>query len=362
MPRAPRKPARPEIADGIGAAILDALPVGLYAVDRELRVVAWNKKREEGPIGQPRRKVLGRPLRQVLTERGYRATEPVLLRVFETGLPHEQTTETRGARLYQVSRLPVLRDGAVSHVVSRFDDVTEQRALEMRVIANDRLAFLGQLVAGVAHEISNPLASIAGCAEALYGLAENGPARTRREAKEFLELIRGEVARCERLVRTLLESARPSNGDRCDVGEVVAVVLRLLDRHPGFTKVRVVSRIQPGLLAQIDGDSLKQVVIALATNAARAMRGEGTLTFRGGRGPGRVTLDVSDTGPGVPAEVLPRLFEPYFTTDAAGGAGLGLPIARSLVRGRGGDLLARSTRRGASFRVLLKRARATRRA
>ena len=358
MSRSTKKPGKAELLSGLGEAILDALPVGIYAVDRELRVVAWNKKREEGLIGQPRKRVLGRPLRSVLTEGGYRATEPVLRRVFETGEPYEQMSETPGSRLFQIARLPVARAGKVSHVLSRFDDVTEQRALEMRVIANDRLAFLGQLLAGVAHEISNPLASIAGCAEALHALAfASGQAKAKREAKRFLELIRSEVARCERLVRTLMESARPGGGETSDLAEETALVMRLLERHPAFARVHVASRIPERLLAQIDPDSFKQVLIALATNAARAMRGDGTLTLLGGRSHGRIVLDVIDTGPGVPAQVRPRIFEPYFTTDPASGAGLGLAIARSLVRGRGGDLVLRAAARGAAFRVVLRRGR-----
>lgn len=358
MPRLGRKAKGPELLSGLGEAILDALPVGIYAVDRELRVVAWNAKREEGPIGQPRERVLGRPLRTVLTEAGYHATEPIVRRVFESGEPYEQMSETPGSRLFNIARLPVTRNGEVTHVLARFDDVTEQRALEMRVIANDRLAFLGQLVAGVAHEIANPLASIAGCAEALFGLADaSRKAAARREARQFLDLIRGEVARCERLVRTLMESGRPGRGEACELAEEVDVVLRLLERHPAFARVKVVSRIPKKLLAHIDPDSLRQVLIALSTNAARAMGGQGTLTLLGGKSHGRVVLDVIDSGPGVPPAVRPRIFEPYFTTDPASGAGLGLAIARSLVRSRGGELVLRPTAKGAAFRVVLRRGR-----
>jgi PAS domain S-box-containing protein len=242
MPRRPaKKAAGPELLSGLGEAILDSMPVGIYVVDRALRVVAWNAEREKGPIGQPRKKVLGRPLRTALTEGGYHATEPIVRKVFETGEPYEQMSETPGSRLFNISRVPVTRNGSVTHVLARFDDVTEQRALEMRVIANDRLAFLGQLVAGVAHEIANPLASIAGCAEALYALADaSGQPEAKQEAKQFLGLIKGEVARCERLVRTLLESGRPGRGQACDLAEEIDVVLRLLERHPGFTRVKVV--------------------------------------------------------------------------------------------------------------------------
>jgi two-component system NtrC family sensor kinase len=311
--------------------------------------------RERGPIGRPRQEALGRHLSKSLPPHGFRATLPVIRSVLRSGLSHEETAETRdGSRLFHVRRLPVRRGGRVSHVISWFDDITERRAIEMRLIASDRLAFLGQLVAGVAHEVSNPLAGIAGCAEALASLAAGPRSRkARREALEFRDLIRGEVARCERIVRSLLDTARSTPGTTAEVAAAVDTTLRLLERHPAFARVKVISRIPPGLPpARIDPDSLKQVVIALAVNAARAMPAGGTLTLRGKRMGRKVVLDVTDTGPGVPAHIRRRIFDPYFTTDPTRGAGLGLAIARSLVRGRGGDLAYRpGPRARGSFRV-----------
>ncbi len=348
-----------DILTGLGAAVLDALPVSLYVVDRDLRVVAWNSLRERGPLGRPRREVLGRPLSHVLPAGGFRATAPILRQVLDTGRPHEETTESQGARLFHVRRIPVFHGHGVTHVLSWFEDITEQRALEMRLIASDRLAFLGELVAGVAHEVSNPLAGIAGCAEALASMAMQARGK-HWEAREFRDLIRSEVARCERIVRSLLDAARPHAGTDADVAATVGAILRLLERHPAFARVKVVSKIPRGMTARIDPDSLKQVVMALAINAARAMPGGGTLTLRAARAAGRrVVLDILDTGPGVPAAIRGRIFEPYFTTDAGKGSGLGLAIARSLVRGRGGDLVYRPRPRvGGSFRVILKAGRA----
>jgi PAS domain S-box-containing protein len=357
--RPPRSP--PDGFAGTGAAVLDALPISLYVVDRGLRIVFWNRARERGAHGRPRREVLGRPLAHALPAAGYRATAPVIRRVFATGRAQEETRETAGSRLFHVRRLPVREGGRVTHVLSLFEDVTEQRALEMQVIASDRLAFLGQLVAGVAHEISNPLAGVAGCAEALAAIALRAPDEAaRREAAEFRGLVRSEVARCERLLRTLLESARPSTGRSADVAATVPAVLRLLERHPAFHRVEVVSRLGQRLpAAAIEPDSLRQVVLALAVNAARAMSAHGTLTLRAAGDRRSVRLDVLDTGPGVRAELRGRIFQPYFTTDPAHGTGLGLAIARSLVRARGGDLVyvARAGR-GACFRVTLPAAEA----
>ncbi len=346
---------------GLGAALLDAIPLSLYVVDRELRVVAWNRTREEGPLGRPREKAIGRSLSSILAPRGFRATLPALEEVLRTGRPHESTMESRGGRLVHVRRLPVFDASGVSHVLSTFEDITERRALEMRLIASDRLAFLGQLVAGVVHEISNPLAAISGCAETLAAIASRAPDETdRREAREFGEMVWKEVTRCERLLKSLLGAARHDPGAVADVAVTVRMVLRLLERHPAFARVKVVARLPRELPAvSIEPDSLQQVVVALSINAARAMDGKGTLTLRASSARGRVVLDVTDTGPGVPEAIRDRIFEPFFTTSPREGTGLGLAIARSLVQGRGGDLLHRARRgKGAAFRVVLNASRA----
>lgn len=354
----PRKAAHlppPEELNGLGAAVLDAFPVSLYLVDRDLQVRAWNRLREQGPIGKPRKKALGRPLKRLIPGGAFQATANTLHEVFRTGQPQEESTEAHG-RLFHVRRLPVRRGGKVTHVLSWFEDLTDQRALEMKLIASDRLAFLGQLVAGVAHEISNPLAGIAGCAEALSSLAAKAPGQA-KEARKFRDLIREEVARSERIVRFLLDSARPSPGDQADMASTVQTALKLLERHPAFNRIRVRLQMPDRLpAAQIESESLKQVVMALAMNGAQAMPAGGTLTLRGGRSGRAVTLDVIDGGPGISASLRPHLFEPYFTTDPNRGAGLGLPVARSLLRSRGGDLEYRPRRKGSCFRVVVKAA------
>ena len=290
---------------------------------------------------------------------GYRATEPVLREVLRTGRPHEEIVETKGG-LFHVRRLPVRRGREVTHVVSWFDDITARREMEMRLIASDRLSFLGQLVSGVAHEISNPLAGIAGCAEALASLAAKGERRSAREARQFRDLIRTEVARCEKIVRFLLDSSRSAPGDRADLEATVSLALRLLERHPALARLRVRASVPKGLPpARFDTDSLKQVVMALAMNASSSMPAGGTLAVRASRRGRTLLLDVADTGPTVPVPRRAHLFEPYATADAQRGAGLGLAIARSLLRSRGGDLLYRPRKGGNAFRVVLRVATGT---
>ena len=303
----PAHPGKTAAADPLGS-VFDALPIGLYVVDRELKVVAWNRLRERGPLGRPRRSALGRPLQALLGKQGFAATEPVLRRVLRSGKPHEEVVETSG-RLYHVRRLPVGRGNKTTHVLSWFEDITARRQLEMQLIARDRLAFLGQLVSGVAHEISNPLAGIAGCAEALASLAARGGRAERREARQFRDLIRTEVARCERIVQFLLDSSRSDAGERADVGETLALSLRLLERHPALARLRVRVSLPKALPSvRIDAGSLKQVVMALVMNASAAMPSGGTLGVDATRKGRTLHLDVTDSAePLAAGAARPRL-------------------------------------------------------
>lgn len=357
MPARPSRKAAP--ADPLGS-VFDALPIGLHVVDRQLRVVAWNRLREKGPLGRPRGRALGRPLREILGKQGFAATEPVLRRVLRSGKPHEEIVETSGS-LYHVRRLPVGHAGRTTHVLSWFEDITERRQQEMQAIARDRLAFIGQLVSGVAHEISNPLAGIAGCAEALASLAARGGREQRREARQFRDLIRTEVARCEKIVRFLLDASRADEGDRADVGATLALALRLLERHPALARLRVETRLPKALPAvAIDPGSLKQVVMALLMNASAAMPLGGRLQVAASRSARSLQLDVADSGPVLEPALRAHVFEPYAAADAQRGANLGLAVARGLVRSRGGDLVYRARKDGNVFRVVLRIATGTR--
>ena len=334
------------------ATLLDALPLSLYVVNRKLTVVAWNRMREAGPHGLPASRALGKPLSRVLPAAGYRLARRAIDGVFRSGTAVEESLTTAGG-LYHVRRIPIVDSTGVSYVLSCFENVTERQELELRLVASDRWAFLGQVVAGVAHEISNPLAGIAGCAEALAILAmEGGPSARTTESRRFRDLIRSEVGRCEGLVRFLLESARPEEGSSSDVRLAVASSLRLLERHPSFARVRVRAKLPDSLpLARIPPEALKQAIVAVLARGGTAMPAGGSLGVSLRREGTHLFLDFTDTGVPVSREAALRLFDPW---DGSPGAGLGLAVARSLLRRHGGDLEVHPRRRGARLRVTLK--------
>ena len=133
--------------DGIAAAALQALPVGLYIVDRDLRVVAWNAERERGPYGRPAAEVVGRPLSKVLPKQGYEALLPRLRRIFDHGEVLDEVSQPRAgeARIFRVRRRPIFNDGTVTHVLSLFEDVSAERARERLLRTLDKAVKTMQL-------------------------------------------------------------------------------------------------------------------------------------------------------------------------------------------------------------------------
>jgi signal transduction histidine kinase len=336
----------------LGQSVLDAVPLGLYVVDRKYRVLAWNRMREAGPRGLPAAKAVGQPLSRVLPPLGYRSARRAIESVFRTGMAVEESLATPSGR-FHVRRIPVGPAAGVTHVLSCFENVTDRQELDLRLVASDRWAFLGQIVAGVAHEISNPLAGIAGCAEALATLAaEAGRDKAKTEARRFRDLIRSEVSRSEALVRFLLESARPEEGSATDVRAAVLSSLRLLERHPSFARVKVrTSLLDSPSLAQIPPEALKQSVVAVLARAGTSMPAGGSLSVTLRRERRRIALDFSDSGIPVGPEAVGRLFDPW---DGSPGAGLGLAVARSLLRRHGGDLEVHPRRAGTRLRMTLE--------
>ncbi|EAU65717.1 PilS2 [Stigmatella aurantiaca DW4/3-1] len=207
---------------------------------------------------------------------------------------------------------------------------------QTELVAVERLATVGRLAAGVAHEVGNPLAGILG----YLSLARMRA--TTPELKDFLDRIDHEVHRIDGIVRGLLDLGRPRSGPLApvDMGQVAETCVRLVSAGPELSRVEVSFALEPGLLARADPGPLSQIVINLLLNAAQAMGGEGAVRVSTRREGGEVWLAVEDGGPGLSAEVMARLFEPFFTTKDGKGTGLGLAVSLHLAQGMGGRLVA----------------------
>jgi signal transduction histidine kinase len=221
---------------------------------------------------------------------------------------------------------------------------------QTELVSAERLATVGKLAAGVAHEVGNPLAGILG----YLSLARMRA--TTPELKEYVERIDHEVHRIDGIVRGLLDLGRPRPATLgpVDVSQVVETCVRLVRAGPELSHVQVDFALEPGLLARADAGPLSQIVINLMLNAAQAMRGEGQVRVSTRSEGGEARLTVEDTGPGIPLEVMPRLFEPFFTTKEGKGTGLGLAVSLHLTQSMGGRLTAENVPSGgARFTVHL---------
>jgi two-component system NtrC family sensor kinase len=229
----------------------------------------------------------------------------------------------------------------------------ELREMQEAVVQSEKLASLGKLAAGVAHEINNPLTTILIYAHLLLERCGDRP-----EFRERLTLIADETARCARIVKGLLEFARltPSREVLADVNEILDRVVQLLENQASVRNIRMIKSLDRDLPAvALDANKIQQVFSNLAINACEAMPEGGTLTVDSRRGSDGATLEVSfaDTGVGIPKENLPRLFDPFFTTKDFG-TGLGLAVSYGIVRRRGGTIDVRSeVGRGSVFLVRL---------
>ncbi len=283
-----------------------------------------------------------------LIQAAYRGERPVPLLV-------------RSDETHRVVRLTVapLADAEWGSVVILIEDVTEQQLLEAQIIQNDKMASIGQLVSGVAHELNNPLTSIAGLAELLL---ERPPHP--EVPREHLRVIYDQAERAGRIVRNLLTFARKGVPEKTavDLNDVVARTSLLIMYELQLHGIELESDLSPdGTVVLGDRYELQQVLLNLVTNAVQAVSGleEGKprriVLTTSRTEDGNAVLRVQDTGPGVPAHLVPYLFTPFFTTKAPGeGTGLGLSLSYGLVKAHAGELeYEAAPQGGAEFRVTL---------
>jgi two-component system NtrC family sensor kinase len=346
------------------ALIIDSLPVGLYVVDREYRIQVWNRKRETGTQGLRRDDVVGRPVFEVLTRQPAQELREEFDRVFQTGEIQQSELEVAlgsEVRFFRLSKIPMRLDrDAITHVITIGEDITDSRAVQGRILQSEKLAAVGQLAAGVMHEINNPLATIGACVAAIQGRLEDGQVGA-AAVGEYLDIIDREVERCSRIVDGLLDFSRPKGHSKAPLSMAALVdeTLFLLKHHQRFKRMAVDRQVAPDLPPILGNkEQLIQAVMALLLNAVDAMEPGGRLTVRAGRypvHPDEVVLEVEDTGVGIPREDQSKIFEPFFTTKQPGrGTGLGLSICYGIVEDHRGRIEVDSVPgRGATFRVYL---------
>jgi two-component system sensor histidine kinase PilS (NtrC family) len=351
--------------------IVESLTSGLLTTGPDGRITSFNREAER-ISGARAGDVVGVDVDDVLP--GSRA---LLNDRPETQSPGGQRqriafTNRRGDALHLGLAGSVLRDadGRSSGWVVIFQDLTQVVRMEEDLRRSERLAAAGQLAADMAHEVRNPLAAISGSIQMLSG---NEAGQSREEGGRLMEIVLREADRLNVLIADFLAYARPAPPklEPVDVGEVVDEVIEMFDvGRP--VDIEIAREIEAGIRALVDSAQLRQLLWNLVLNAAQAMPNGGRLVVSatalpqekrsegrnvpGGEGSGTVQLCVSDTGSGIPPDVLDRIFDPFFTTKR-GGTGLGLSTVHRIIEGNGGSVRVETEPgAGTTFRVELARA------
>jgi PAS domain S-box-containing protein len=344
-------------------SVIESLRVGIAILDLERRVVGWNQALAVHS-GIPLDEIRGQQFFDAFPSFRPAGLEPHLDRLY--GGVEEAFTLVRFPHVSR-SGGPTILDlkgsvirspgGGIEGVVLHLEDITDRVKLEQSVQESEKLAAIGTLAAGVAHEINNPIGIMTSRIELMLEEAEEsglpGPVR------DDLAVLQRNAQRVGRITQALTSFARrgPAVKRPTDINTVAEETLLLFEKHATKEGIVVERRLAPGLpLVEADANELQQVLLNLLNNARDALGHRGVIrveTGPAGDRPGWVRMTVSDSGPGIPPEIREQIFVPFFTTKP-GGTGLGLAISYRIVRDHLGHLEVTSEPgAGTSFVVLL---------
>jgi PAS domain S-box-containing protein len=321
--------------------ILESLNDGLAVVDREDRVLRWNRRLEE-LYGVRHEEAVGRRLDELFDQafftvlRSGRSESPEGAAFYRVPLTTRHGPSRR--LLVNVATTPLRdSDGAIAGTIVIVEDISARVQLEEQLQISEKMASIGLLAAGVAHEVNTPLTGISSFTQMLLQNAEPDDPRTK-----VLEKIERQTFRAAKIVNGLLNLARPAQVDAgpVDVNNVINDVLSLLEHQfrTGRIQVRKELAVASPVVQGIEY-KLQQVFLNLFLNARDAMPKGGWLTIATRAEGERAVVEVADTGSGIPEEQLSRIYDPFFSTkDIGKGTGLGLSITYGIVQEHGGTI------------------------
>jgi len=339
-------------------SVVESLSDGLLVVDLEDRVLRWNRRLEQ-LIGLERGRAIGRRLHAILdkvfldTIFGARRDSPDSATLYRVPLVSNHGGQKRSL-LLNVGIAPFkTAEGAQDGWIIVLEDVTDRANLEEQLRLSEKMAAIGLLAAGVAHEVNTPLTGISSFTQMLLERSDPADPRT-----QLLEKIERQTFRAAKIINSLLNLARPSHSEAgpVDLHVVIGDVLALLEHQFKSSHIQVRRELAASspFVRGVEY-KLQQVFLNLFLNARDAMPKGGWLTVATRDEKRTAIIELSDTGVGIPAEHLARIYDPFFTTKPEGrGTGLGLSVTYGIVQEHGGELLCESQPgHGTCFRLTL---------
>ncbi len=324
-------------------ATFDAIQDLISIHDRENRVLKVNKALAH-KLGSTPEELVGSDYYDLFFGGEKPKGDPPHLRTFSTGeVVDVEVEEMTFGGTYRVTTFPVFNDaGEIWACVHVARDITQEKMLREQLLHSEKLSSVGKLVAGIAHELNNPLMGIMGFSQILMDVP---PERPVEEVKDKLRKIYHESMRTAKIVQNLLTFARANKTERGyhDINEILRHTLELREYAFTASNITVELKLEEELpKTMVDLFQLQQVFINIMNNAEDAMvdaHGRGHLVISTSRRPGKIQISFVDDGPGIPPDVVHKVFDPFFTTKEVGkGTGLGLSITHGIITEHGGTI------------------------
>jgi PAS domain S-box-containing protein len=322
--------------------ILNSMSEGVYGIDRHINVVFCNPAAEK-MTGYKAEEIIGKCLHRMihhtkLDETPHHPEECPIYRSVQEGRTYHITKDLFFKKdgtpfLVSYTSTPILENGDVVGAVITFTDITEKEKTEELIRTSEKLSVAGQLAAGIAHEIRNPLTAIKGFLKLLE--SELG------EKKHYLQIVQSEIQRIELILSELLVLAKPQATKFVpkEMGLLLTHVTALLETHGNLHNIQIITEIEPDLpLVECDENGLKQVFINFLKNAMEAMPNGGEIRIEAKKnGHDSIVIRFIDQGCGIPEEQLKKIGQPFFTTKEKG-TGLGFMVSKKIIEDHGGTI------------------------
>jgi len=333
--------------------IIESLTVGVVVIDQEGRITGWNRVLEDTFL-KKKEEVLNKNLREVLGANNYKALFPLdttqdfrLLSEITLEIPPEEK------KIFDIAKTPLLDNEMNPYgTIIAFEDITEKISLQQQLLTSEKLASIGLLSAGVAHEINTPLTGISSYVQILQKKL------SKSHLSQILEKIEAQTDRVARIIKNLLNFARnPSESSfhHINLKENLEEIISLIDYKLKTMNIKLELNLPSVESIWADGERLQQVFINIILNAMDVMPDGGKLKIGLNQVDNQTIIKIEDTGTGIPEQHLPHIFDPFYTTKGSGkGTGLGLSISYAIIQEHEGHITVESeSGKGSLFTIYI---------